>query len=61
AGPPPPPPPFWPRARPPGEVVGVGLGAVRAHRRWTEEHGEHALRLQDTGAPLLDGPGCRGR
>ncbi|MGO1409125.1 MAG: MMPL family transporter [Brachybacterium sp.] len=48
------------RALPTVDVEGEGLAAVLEHRRWTEEHGEHALRLQDTGAPLLDGPGSLG-
>ncbi|MDN5900933.1 MAG: MMPL family transporter, partial [Brachybacterium sp.] len=48
------------RALPTVDVEGEGLAAVLEHRRWTEEHGPHALRLEDTVAPLLDEPGTLG-
>ncbi|WP_259359916.1 MMPL family transporter [Brachybacterium sp. NBEC-018] len=45
------------RILPTVDVEGEGLAAVLEHRRWTAEHGEAALRLQDAVAPLL---GARG-
>ncbi|MBB5831468.1 MMPL family transporter [Brachybacterium aquaticum] len=45
---------------PPVDVEGEGLGAVLEHRRWTEEHGEHALRVQDVEVPLRGGHGRLG-
>ncbi len=48
------------RARPTVDVEGEGLAAVLEHRRWTEEHGEHALRLEEVVAPLLDARGTLG-
>src|SRR5699024_6506730 len=41
------------RALPKVDVEGEGLAAVLEHRRWTEEHGRHSLRLEDAVAPLL--------
>ncbi|ASK64554.1 RND transporter [Brachybacterium avium] len=48
------------RALPTVDVEGEGLAAVLEHRRWTEAHGPHALRLEETVAPLLDEPGTLG-
>ncbi|ATG52007.1 RND transporter [Brachybacterium vulturis] len=48
------------RALPTVDVEGEGLAAVLEHRRWTQEHGQHALRLEDTVAPLLGAPGTLG-
>ncbi|WP_114854773.1 MMPL family transporter [Brachybacterium sp. YJGR34] len=48
------------RALPTVDVEGEGLAAVLEHRRWTEEHGDHALRLEDTVAPLLGEEGQLG-
>jgi len=48
------------RALPTVDVEGEGLVGVLEHRRWTEEHGEHALRLEETVAPLLGEPGTVG-
>src|SRR5699024_10777893 len=46
------------RLLPKVDVEGEGLGHVLEHRRWTEEHGVAALRLEDTVADLV---GDRGR
>ena len=40
------------RALPTVDVEGEGLAGVLEHRHWTEEHGAHALRLEETVAPL---------
>ena len=48
------------RALPTVDVEGEGLAGVLEHRRWTEHHGRHALRLQDAVAPLLGAPGTLG-
>jgi putative drug exporter of the RND superfamily len=48
------------RILPKVDVEGEGLHAVLEHRRWTQEHGAHALRLQDTVAPLLGETGAIG-
>lgn len=53
--------PSWlDRLLPTVDVEGEGLTAVLEHRRWTEEHGAHALRLQDTVTPLLGAGGTLG-
>ncbi|PCC37843.1 RND transporter [Brachybacterium alimentarium] len=50
--------PAWlDRLLPRVDVEGEGLHAVLEHRHWTQEHGVHALRLQDVVAPLV---GARG-
>ncbi|ACU85400.1 predicted RND superfamily drug exporter [Brachybacterium faecium DSM 4810] len=48
------------RALPTVDVEGEGLAAVLEHRRWTEAHGRHSLRLEETVAPLLGEPGTLG-
>src|SRR5699024_7392012 len=48
------------RLLPTGDVEGEGLAGVLEHRRWTEQHGRHALRLEDAVAPLLGAPGTLG-
>ncbi|HEX7350610.1 MMPL family transporter [Brachybacterium sp.] len=48
------------RLLPTVDVEGEGLVAVLEHRRWTEEHGPHALRLEDAVAPLLGASGTLG-
>ena len=42
------------------DVEGEGLVHVLEHRRWTEENGPAALRLDDVVVPLLDGSGTLG-
>ncbi|MFE5774881.1 MMPL family transporter [Brachybacterium sp. NPDC056505] len=42
------------------DTEGEGLGAVLEHRRWTEEHGDMALRMEDTIVPLVGEPGVLG-
>nr|WP_245354549.1 MMPL family transporter [Brachybacterium sacelli] len=41
------------RILPKVDVEGEGLHAVLEHRHWTQEHGAHALRLQDLVVPLI--------
>ena len=48
------------RALPTVDVEGEGLAGVLEHRRWTEEHGTHALRLEETVAPLVGTGGTIG-
>ena len=48
------------RSLPTVDVEGEGLAGVLEHRRWTEEHGVHALRLDEAVAPLLGGSGSLG-
>ena len=48
------------RLLPTVDVEGEGLAGVLEHRRWTEEHGEHALRMDETVAPLLGAKGTLG-
>src|SRR5699024_4669289 len=48
------------RLLPTVDVEGEGLAGVLEHRRWTEQHGRHALRLEDAVAPLLGAPGTLG-
>ena len=48
------------RLLPTVDVEGEGLAAVLEHRRWTEQHGPHALRLQDAVAPLVGEDGTIG-
>ncbi|WP_299303226.1 MMPL family transporter [uncultured Brachybacterium sp.] len=48
------------RALPTVDVEGEGLAAVLEHRRWTEENGENALRLDQVVAPLLGASGTVG-
>ncbi|MFC7374464.1 MMPL family transporter [Brachybacterium sp. GCM10030268] len=48
------------RALPMVDAEGEGLKAVLEHRRWTEQHGVHALRLERTVAPLLGAEGTIG-
>ncbi|APX31911.1 RND transporter [Brachybacterium sp. P6-10-X1] len=45
------------RILPKVDVEGEGLHAVLEHRRWTQEHGAHALRMQDLTAPLVGDTG----
>jgi RND superfamily putative drug exporter len=53
--------PAWlSRLLPTVDVEGEGLAGVLEHRRWTEEHGVHALRLEETVAPLLGEKGTLG-
>src|SRR5690606_6095853 len=53
--------PAWlARSLPTVDVEGEGLAAVLEHRRWTEEHGVHSLRLEETVAPLLGAKGSLG-
>ncbi|MEE1651158.1 MMPL family transporter [Brachybacterium sp. J144] len=42
------------------DVEGEGLAGVLEHRRWTEEHGVHALRLEEAVVPLLGDRGTLG-
>ena len=48
------------RALPTVDVEGEGLAGVLEHRRWAEEHGTHALRLEETVAPLVGTGGTIG-
>ncbi|MGY5764524.1 MMPL family transporter [Brachybacterium sp. DNPG3] len=48
------------RLLPTVDVEGEGLAAVLEHRHWTEIHGETALRLEDTVAPLIGADGTLG-
>ena len=48
------------RLLPTVDVEGEGLAGVLEHRRWTEEHGVHSLRLEQTVAPLLAEKGTLG-
>lgn len=48
------------RLLPTVDVEGEGLAGVLEHRRWTEEHGVHSLRLENTVAPLLGEKGTLG-
>ena len=48
------------RILPTVDVEGEGLAGVLEHRRWTEEHGVHSLRMEDTVAPLLGDRGTLG-
>ena len=48
------------RLLPTVDVEGEGLAGVLEHRRWTEEHGVHSLRLEDAVAPLLGEKGTLG-
>ncbi|MEJ6543099.1 MMPL family transporter [Brachybacterium paraconglomeratum] len=48
------------RLLPTVDVEGEGLAGVLEHRRWTEEHGVHSLRLEETVAPLLGEKGTLG-
>lgn len=48
------------RILPTVDVEGEGLAAVLEHRRWSEEHGAHALRLEGVVAPLLGATGTLG-
>ncbi|MGP9536980.1 MMPL family transporter [Brachybacterium sp. AOP43-C2-M15] len=48
------------RLLPTVDVEGEGLAGVLEHRHWTEEHGAHALRLEETVAPLLGERGTLG-
>ena len=48
------------RLLPTVDVEGEGLAGVLEHRRWTEEHGVHSLRLEQTVAPLLGEKGTLG-
>ena len=48
------------RALPKVDVEGEGLHAVLEHRHWTQEHGAHALRLEDTVAPVVGEKGTIG-
>jgi RND superfamily putative drug exporter len=48
------------RILPTVDVEGEGLAGVLEHRRWTEEHGVHALRMDETVAPLLGDRGTLG-
>ena len=48
------------RALPTVDVEGEGLAGVLEHRRWTEEQGVHALRLEETVAPLVGADGTIG-
>ena len=43
------------RMLPKMDIEGEGLTAVLEHRQWTDEHGDPALRLDDTVVPLIDG------
>ncbi|WP_246955275.1 MMPL family transporter [Brachybacterium sp. Marseille-Q7125] len=53
--------PAWlDRRLPVVDVEGEGLAGVLEHRRWSAEHGEHALRLEDTIAPLIGEDGTIG-
>lgn len=53
--------PAWlDRRLPTVDVEGEGLAEVLEHRRWTEQHGESALRLEDTVVPLLGEDGRLG-
>src|SRR5699024_3274899 len=45
---------------PTGDVEGECPAGGLEHRRWTEQHGRHALRLEDAVAPLLGAPGTLG-
>ena len=48
------------RILPTVDVEGEGLAGVLEHRRWTEEHGVHSLRMEETVAPLLGERGTLG-
>jgi RND superfamily putative drug exporter len=42
------------------DTEGEGLGAVLEHKRWTDEHGDMALRMDDAIVPLVGEPGVLG-
>lgn len=43
------------RVLPHMDVEGEGLGTLLEHQRWTEEHGQAAVRFHDVVTPTLDG------